>query len=40
MIFVEYGLKKKESHIEIYKIDDMYYGKIVWLANPTMMTDL
>ena len=26
--------EKKESHIEIYKIDDMYYGKIVWLANP------
>ena len=26
--------EKKESHIEIYKIDDMYHGKIVWLANP------
>ena len=26
--------EKKESHIEIYKINDMYYGKIVWLANP------
>ena len=27
--------EKKESHIEIYKINDVYYGKIVWLANPT-----
>tara|TARA_B100001287_G_C22521478_1_gene452952 strand:+ start:37 stop:465 length:429 start_codon:yes stop_codon:yes gene_type:complete len=26
--------EKKESHIEIYKINDKYYGKIVWLANP------
>ena len=26
--------EKKESHIEIYKINDMYYGKIVCLANP------